>query len=45
MFYADTVGLGTVVEKLKGYGGRMGAGFTVSPLLEKMAAEGKSFTR
>ena len=45
MFYADTVGLQTVVEKLQGYGGRMGAGFSVSPLLERMAAEGKSFTR
>ncbi|WP_326536423.1 3-hydroxyacyl-CoA dehydrogenase NAD-binding domain-containing protein [Pseudorhodoferax sp.] len=47
MFHADTVGLQTVVEKLKGYGdgGRMGAGFTVSPLLERMAAEGKAFTR
>ncbi|MGC3983278.1 MAG: 3-hydroxyacyl-CoA dehydrogenase NAD-binding domain-containing protein [Pseudorhodoferax sp.] len=45
MFYADTVGLGTVVEKLKGYGGRMGAGFGVSGLLERMAAEGESFTR
>ncbi|GHC74048.1 3-hydroxyacyl-CoA dehydrogenase [Pseudorhodoferax aquiterrae] len=45
MFYADTVGLKTVVEKLKGYGERMGAGFSVSPLLERMAVEGKSFTR
>ena len=45
MFYADTVGLKTVVEKLKGYGGRMGPGFSVSPLLERMAAEGKTFTR
>jgi 3-hydroxyacyl-CoA dehydrogenase len=45
MFYADTVGLKTVVEKLKAYGERMGAGFSVSPLLERIAAEGKSFTR
>jgi 3-hydroxyacyl-CoA dehydrogenase len=45
MFYADTVGLKTVVEKLKAYGGRMGAGFGVSALLERMAAEGKSFTK
>ena len=45
MFYADTVGLKTVVDKLKAYGDRMGPGFTISPLLEKMAAEGKSFTR
>ncbi len=45
MFYADTVGLATVLAKLKEYGGRMGAGFTLSPLLQRMAAEGTSFTR
>ncbi len=45
MFYADTVGLPTVVAKLKDYGERMGPGFTISPLLEKLAAEGKSFVR
>ena len=45
MFYADTVGLKTVVGKLKGYGERMGAGFSVSPLLERMVAQGKTFTR
>ncbi len=45
MFYADTVGLATVVAKLKDYGDRMGANFTISPLLEKLAAEGKSFVR
>ncbi len=45
MFYADTVGLDTVVAKLKEYGPRLGAGFTISPLLEKMAAEGRKFVR
>ena len=45
MFYADTVGLDTVVAKLKEYGPRMGANFKISPLLEKMAAEGKKFVR
>ncbi len=45
MFYADTVGLDTVVSKLKEYGPRMGANFKISPLLEKMAAEGKKFVR
>ena len=45
MFYADTVGLPTVVARLQAYGDRMGPGFTLSPLLERMAAEGKSFTR
>ncbi|MBB6096584.1 3-hydroxyacyl-CoA dehydrogenase [Povalibacter uvarum] len=43
MFYADTVGLKTVVAKLKEYGPKMGKDFTISPLLEKMAAEGKRF--
>jgi len=43
MFYADTVGLKTVVAKLKEYGPKLGATFTVSPLLESMAAEGKRF--
>ena len=43
MFYADTVGTATVVAKLKEYGPKMGAGFTLSPLLEKLAAEGKRF--
>jgi 3-hydroxyacyl-CoA dehydrogenase len=45
MFYADTVGVGTVLTKLKEYGERMGAGFVVSPLLERMAREGKAFTK
>jgi 3-hydroxyacyl-CoA dehydrogenase len=43
MFYGDTVGLKNVVAKLKEYGPKLGAGFTISPLLEKMAAEGKRF--
>ena len=43
MFYADTVGTAAVVAKLKEYGPKMGAGFTLSPLLEKLAAEGKRF--
>jgi 3-hydroxyacyl-CoA dehydrogenase len=43
MFYADTVGINNVVAKLKEYGARMGAGFTISPLLEKLAAEGRRF--
>ncbi|HKE96270.1 MAG TPA: 3-hydroxyacyl-CoA dehydrogenase NAD-binding domain-containing protein, partial [Povalibacter sp.] len=34
MFYADTVGLKNVVAKLKEYGPRLGAEFTLSPLLE-----------
>src|SRR5690606_29779214 len=43
MFYADTVGLQNVVAKLKEYGPKMGPDFTTSPLLEKLAAEGKRF--
>ena len=43
MFYADTVGLAQVVAKLQEYGPRMGADFTISPLLEQLAAGGKRF--
>ena len=45
MFYADTVGPATVVDRLQAYGDRMGAGFSISPLLLKLAAEGRFFTR
>src|SRR5690606_5846502 len=41
MFYADTVGLSTVVAKLEEYGSRMGADSAVSPLLASLAKEGK----
>jgi len=43
MFYADTVGLASVVARLKAYGPRLGASFSISPLLERMAAEGRRF--
>ena len=43
MFYGDTVGLKNVVAKLKEYGPKLGSDFTISPLLEKLAAEGKRF--
>jgi 3-hydroxyacyl-CoA dehydrogenase len=43
MFYGDTVGLKTVVAKLKEYGPKLGGDFKISPLLEKLAAEGKRF--
>jgi 3-hydroxyacyl-CoA dehydrogenase len=43
MFYADTVGLKNVVAKLKEYLPKLGKDFKISPLLEKMAAEGKRF--
>jgi 3-hydroxyacyl-CoA dehydrogenase len=44
MFYADTVGLAKIVESLKRYGPTMGANFSLSPLLEKLAAQGGKFT-
>ena len=44
MHHADHIGLAEVVAKLKAYGPLMGPNFTVSPLLERMAAEGKKFT-
>ena len=40
MFYGDTVGLATVVERLKHYQSTQGDDFTPSPLLERLAAEG-----
>jgi 3-hydroxyacyl-CoA dehydrogenase len=44
MHHADHLGLAEVVAKLKAYGPQMGPDFTISPLLERMAAEGKKFT-
>ena len=43
MFYGDTVGLKTVVAKLKEYAPKLGPSFSISPLLERLAAEGKRF--
>jgi 3-hydroxyacyl-CoA dehydrogenase len=43
MFYADTVGLAQVVGSLEEYGPRLGKDFTISPLLRRLAAEGKRF--
>src|SRR5271169_3434509 len=45
MFYADTVGLKTVLYKLREFEARFGDDFKPAPLLEKLAAEGKSFTQ
>ena len=45
MFYADTVGLKTVLEKLKAFQGRFGEDFKPAPLLERLAAEGGSFSK
>jgi 3-hydroxyacyl-CoA dehydrogenase len=45
MFYADTVGLKTVLAKLKEYQARLGDDFKPAALLEKLAAEGGAFSR
>ena len=45
MFYADTIGLRAVLDKLKEFEARFGADFKPAPLLEKLAAEGGSFTK
>ena len=43
MFYADTIGLPTVLAKVKEYRARFGDYWKPAPLLERMVAEGKSF--
>ena len=44
MFYADTIGLGKVYDTILKYGDLVGAEYwTPSPLLEKLAKEGKGF--
>jgi 3-hydroxyacyl-CoA dehydrogenase len=44
MFYADTVGAANVVAALEKHMPRLGDGFAIAPLLQKMAGEGKRFT-
>jgi len=43
MFYADTVGLPTVLAKVKEYRARFGDYWQPAPLIERMVAEGRSF--
>jgi 3-hydroxyacyl-CoA dehydrogenase len=43
MFYGDTIGLDKVLAKMRTFEGQMGAEFTPSKLLEKLAGEGKRF--
>ncbi len=43
MFYADTVGLGTVLESVRRFGREFGERWTPAPLLERLAAEGRTF--
>jgi len=45
MFWGDTVGLPKIVAKLKEYQAKYGETFKPAALLEKLADEGKSFTR
>jgi 3-hydroxyacyl-CoA dehydrogenase len=43
MFYADLVGPGRILAKLKEFEATMGSDFTPAPLLEKLVAQGKRF--
>jgi 3-hydroxyacyl-CoA dehydrogenase len=43
MFYADSVGLPTVLERVKKYRAEFGDYWKPAPLLEKLVAEGRSF--
>ena len=45
MFYANTVGLKTVLGKLSEFEAKFGADFKPAPLLEKLAAEGGGFSK
>jgi 3-hydroxyacyl-CoA dehydrogenase len=43
MFYADTVGLPTVLTRVKEYRARFGSYWQPAPLLERLVAEGRGF--
>ena len=43
MFYADTVGLPTILARVNGYRQQCGDYWRPAPLLEKLAAEGRGF--
>jgi 3-hydroxyacyl-CoA dehydrogenase len=43
MFYADTVGLPTVLARVKEYRARFGDYWEAAPLLERLVAEGRGF--
>jgi 3-hydroxyacyl-CoA dehydrogenase len=45
MYWAQSVGLSKIVESLKGYEQRLGPSWKPAALLERLAAEGKGFTR
>jgi 3-hydroxyacyl-CoA dehydrogenase len=43
MFYADTIGLPTVLARVKDYRARFGDYWDVAPMLERLVAEGRGF--
>ena len=43
MFYADTIGLPTVLARVKEYRARFGDYWEVAPMLERLVAEGRGF--
>ncbi len=43
MFYADTVGLDTVLARVQEYRARFGDYWEPAPLLERYVAEGRGF--
>jgi 3-hydroxyacyl-CoA dehydrogenase len=43
MFYADTVGLPTVLSRVKEYRARFGDYWEPAPLLERLVADGRGF--
>jgi 3-hydroxyacyl-CoA dehydrogenase len=45
MFYADTIGLPTVLARIREYRERVGDYWKPAPLLEKLVAEGRGFYR
>jgi 3-hydroxyacyl-CoA dehydrogenase len=44
MYYADTIGLAEVYETVRGFHKQHGALWTPSPLLQRLAESGRSFT-
>ena len=43
MFDAETIGLATVLERVKEYRARFGDYWRPAPLLERLVADGRSF--
>ena len=41
MFYAETIGLGTVLARVREYRARFGDYWRPAPLLERLVAEGR----